>query len=174
MGEGPLSGRRGVGAHVPGAGDVGLPAVEVTDELLARRAAVAELGAELRALADLVTRTEAGVGVLRDSARRLREAAPALRERLSGVMLMNEVLHLQRRGTAQRQPYACVAAPWFAAAMSTWTFRAMTPVSRVRTYRDCPGRCFDLARPRRLVPARVRDWIRLLPCGRGQSLEPYR
>jgi hypothetical protein len=55
-----LSGRRSVGARVPGAGDVGLPAVEVTDELLDRRAAVAELGAELRALADLVTRTEVG------------------------------------------------------------------------------------------------------------------
>ena len=57
MGDGPLSGRRGVGAQVPGARYVGLPAVEVTEELLDRRAAVAELGAELRALADLVTRT---------------------------------------------------------------------------------------------------------------------
>ena len=52
--------------------------------LLDRRAAVAELGAELRALADLVTRTEAGTDVLRDSARRLREVAPALRERIRG------------------------------------------------------------------------------------------
>ena len=52
----------------------------MTADLLDRRAAVAELGAELRALADLVTRTEVGVGVLRDSARRLREVAPALRE----------------------------------------------------------------------------------------------
>ena len=85
MGDGPLSGRRGVGAQVPGAGDAGLPAVEVTDELLDRRAAVAELGAELRALADLVTRTEASAGVLRDSARRLREVAPALRERIRGI-----------------------------------------------------------------------------------------
>ena len=82
MGDGPLSGRRGVGAQVPGAGEVGLPAAEVTGELLARRAAVAELGAELRALADLVTRTEADAGVLRDSARRLRDVAPALRERI--------------------------------------------------------------------------------------------
>jgi hypothetical protein len=70
---------------VPGAGDAGRPAVEVTGELLERRAAVAELGAELRALADLVTRTEAGADVLRDCARRLREVAPALRERLRGV-----------------------------------------------------------------------------------------
>jgi hypothetical protein len=66
-------------------GRVGLPAVEVTEELLERRAAVAELGAELRALADLVTRTEAGAGVLRDSARRLRDVAPALRERIRGI-----------------------------------------------------------------------------------------
>ncbi len=80
MGDGPLSGCRGVGAQVPGAGDVGLPAVEVTGELLERRAAVAELAAELRALADLVTRTEVGAGVLRDCARRLRDVAPALRE----------------------------------------------------------------------------------------------
>ena len=85
MGDGSLSGRRGVGAQVPGAGDVGRPAGEVTGELLERRAAVAELGAELRALADLVTRTEADAGVLRDSARRLREVAPALRERIRGI-----------------------------------------------------------------------------------------
>ncbi len=52
----------------------------LTDELLDRRAAVAELGAELRELADLVTRTEVGAGVLRDCARRLRDVAPALRE----------------------------------------------------------------------------------------------
>lgn len=85
MGDGPLSGRRGAGAQVPGAGDAGLQAAGVTGELLERRAAVAELGAELRALADLVTRTEAGAGVLRDSARRLREVAPALRERIRGI-----------------------------------------------------------------------------------------
>jgi len=85
VGDRPLSGRRGFGAQVPGAGDVGLPAAEVTDELLDRRAAVAELGAELRTLADLVTRTEVGADVLRDSARRLREVAPALRERIRGM-----------------------------------------------------------------------------------------
>jgi len=85
VGDGPLSGRRGAGAPVPGAGDAGHRAVEVTGELLDRRAAVAELGAELRALADLVTRTEASAGVLRDSARRLREVAPALRERIRGI-----------------------------------------------------------------------------------------
>ena len=85
MGDGPLSGRRGVGAQVPGAGDVGRPDGEVTGELLERRAAIAELGAELRALADLVTRTEAGVGVLRNCARQLREVAPALRERIRGI-----------------------------------------------------------------------------------------
>jgi Thioesterase superfamily len=79
------SGRRGVRAQVPGADRVGLPAVEVTDELLDRRAAVAELGAELRTLADLVTRTEVGADVLRDSARRLREVAPFLRERIRGI-----------------------------------------------------------------------------------------
>jgi Thioesterase superfamily len=41
-----VPGRRGVGAQLPGAGDVGLPAIEVSEELLDRRAAVAELGAE--------------------------------------------------------------------------------------------------------------------------------
>jgi hypothetical protein len=85
VGDRPLSGRRGVGAQVPGAGDVGLPAPEVTGGLLERRAAVAELGAELRALADLVTRAEADADVLRDCARRLREVAPALRERIRGI-----------------------------------------------------------------------------------------
>jgi Thioesterase superfamily len=49
------------------------------------RAAVAELGAELRALTDLVTRTEGSADVLRDSARRLREVAPALRERIRDI-----------------------------------------------------------------------------------------
>ena len=53
--------------------------------LLDRRSAVAELGAELRALADLVTRTEVDADVLRDSARRLRDVAPALRERIRGI-----------------------------------------------------------------------------------------
>ena len=82
MGDGPSSGRRGAGAQVPGAGDAGLPAAEVPDDLLDRRAAIAELGAELRALADLVTRTEASADVLRDSARRLRDVAPALGEHI--------------------------------------------------------------------------------------------
>ena len=85
MGDRPLSGRKGLRAQVPGADVAGLPALEVTDELLERRAAMAELGAELRALADLVTRTEVGTGVLRDSARQLREVAPALRERIRGI-----------------------------------------------------------------------------------------
>jgi Thioesterase superfamily len=57
----------------------------LTDKLADRRAAVAELGAELRALADLITRTEVGADVLRDSARVLREMAPALRERIRGL-----------------------------------------------------------------------------------------
>jgi acyl-CoA thioesterase FadM len=85
LGDGPSSGRRGTGAPVPGAGEAGLRAVEVPDDLLDRRAAIAELGAELRALADLVTRTEAGADVLRDSARRLRDVAPALRERIRDI-----------------------------------------------------------------------------------------
>src|SRR5690242_9904461 len=84
VGDGPLSGCRGAGAQVRGAGDPGRPAVEVTGELVDRRAAVAELGAELRALADLVTRTEVGADVLRDCTRRLRDVAPALRERVRG------------------------------------------------------------------------------------------
>jgi Thioesterase superfamily len=85
VGDRPLSGRRGLSGHVPGAEIAGRPAAEVTDELLDRREAVAELAAELRTLADLLARTEAGAGVLRDSARRLREAAPALRERLRDI-----------------------------------------------------------------------------------------
>ena len=85
MGDGPSSGRRGAGAQVPGAGDAGLPAAEVPDDLLDRRAAIAELGAELRALADLVTRTEASADVLRDSARRLRDVAPGLREHIRDI-----------------------------------------------------------------------------------------
>jgi hypothetical protein len=57
----------------------------LTDKLADRRAAVAELGAELRALTDLITRTEVGADVLRDSAQRVREMAPALRERIRGL-----------------------------------------------------------------------------------------
>jgi hypothetical protein len=85
VGDGSSSGRRGVRAQVPGAGSAGLPAVEVTDELLDRRAAVAELGAELRTLADLITRTEVGADVLRDTTRRLHEVAPSLRDRIRGI-----------------------------------------------------------------------------------------
>jgi hypothetical protein len=81
----PLSGRRDVRSQMPGAEVAGRPAAELTDELLDRREAVAELGAELRALADLITRTEVGADVLRDSARRLREVAPALRERIRDI-----------------------------------------------------------------------------------------
>lgn len=55
------------------------------EELAERRAAVAELGAELRTLADLLTRTEVGADVLRASARQLRELAPALHERVRGI-----------------------------------------------------------------------------------------
>jgi Thioesterase superfamily len=58
---------------------------EVPDKLLDRREAVAELGAGLRALTDLLVRTEAGADVLRDAARRLREVAPALREGIRDV-----------------------------------------------------------------------------------------
>jgi hypothetical protein len=58
---------------------------EVPDKLLDRREAVAELGAELRTLTDLLVRTEAGASVLRDAARQLREVAPALRERIRDV-----------------------------------------------------------------------------------------
>jgi Thioesterase superfamily len=58
---------------------------EVPDKLLDRREAVAELGAGLRALTDLLVRTEAGADVLRDAARQLREVAPALREGIRDV-----------------------------------------------------------------------------------------
>ena len=66
-------------------GRIGHPGAEVPAELRERRAAVAELAAELRTLADLLTRTEVGADVLRDGARRLREVAPALREHLRGA-----------------------------------------------------------------------------------------
>jgi hypothetical protein len=58
---------------------------EVPDKLLDRREAVAELGAGLRALTDLLVRTEVGADVLRDAARQLRDVAPALRERIRDV-----------------------------------------------------------------------------------------
>lgn len=58
---------------------------EVPDKLLDRREAVAELGAGLRMLTDLLVRTEAGADVLRDAARQLRDLAPALRERIRDV-----------------------------------------------------------------------------------------
>lgn len=58
---------------------------EVPDKLLDRREAVAELGAGLRTLTDLLVRTEVGAEVLRDAARQLREVAPALRERIRDV-----------------------------------------------------------------------------------------
>lgn len=45
----------------------------LTDELLDRRAAVAELGAELRALTDLITRTEALLGLWHVQAESLRK-----------------------------------------------------------------------------------------------------
>lgn len=51
------------------------------DELADRRSAVAELGAELRTLTELATSTEVDTSVLREAAQRLRELAPALRER---------------------------------------------------------------------------------------------
>jgi acyl-coenzyme A thioesterase PaaI-like protein len=76
----------GVGAApvltgVPGAEDLGFAPVEVTGELTARRAAVAELGAVLRSLIDLATCTEVDTEVIQESARRLLEVAPALRVR---------------------------------------------------------------------------------------------
>jgi alpha-methylacyl-CoA racemase len=67
----------GAGAAAPDPAAADGEAESETD----RRAAMAELGAELRVLADLVTRTEAPAAVLRESAQRLRELTPALRER---------------------------------------------------------------------------------------------
>ena len=67
------------------------------EEVSDRRAAVAELAAELRTLADLVTRTEVPVSVLRESARRLRELAPTLRERTRDVAELASVDDLTGR-----------------------------------------------------------------------------
>lgn len=77
--------------HVPGQdtqealASWGVSAAGPADELADRRAAVAELGAELRALTELATSTEVPASVLLQTARRLRELAPALRERTRGI-----------------------------------------------------------------------------------------
>lgn len=76
----------GVGGHevsagVPGAKEMLFAPVEETGELKERRAAVAELGAELRSLVGLATCTEVPTNVLREAARHARELAPMLRDR---------------------------------------------------------------------------------------------
>ncbi len=90
---------------LPGAEDAGLQARTETPALLDRRAAVAELGAELRALLEAAARTEVSAEVLRDTAAALRELAEPLTERLrprerpssvddliSGVRMFNPVI----------------------------------------------------------------------------------
>lgn len=87
------------------AGRGGRPGSPAEESLADRRAAVAELGEALRSLVDLATRTEAGTEVIRESARRLRALAPALRARtraitepasvddlLGGVRMLNPVI----------------------------------------------------------------------------------
>jgi hypothetical protein len=75
-----------------------------------RRAAVAELGAEVRALVDLAVRTEAPAAVLRESARRIRELAPALRERTRSLAESASVDDL-RRGVRMFNPVIGVGNP---------------------------------------------------------------
>jgi hypothetical protein len=92
-------------AKVPGAKDFGLPEVVETPELLDQRAAVAELGAELRNLIDAVVRTEASPGVLRRAADAVREMAgpltevsrpvqqpPAVDDLVGGLRMLNPVI----------------------------------------------------------------------------------
>lgn len=67
---------------MPGAADAGMrPRVE-TDELRDRRAAVAELGSELRSLLEAVVRTEMPTEVLRRAAAEVRALTEPLTERL--------------------------------------------------------------------------------------------
>lgn len=70
---------------LPGARDAGMrPRVE-TDELRDRRAAVAELGSELRSLLEAVVRTEVPAEVLRRTAVELRVLTEPLAERMRAL-----------------------------------------------------------------------------------------
>jgi acyl-coenzyme A thioesterase PaaI-like protein len=92
-------------AQMPGAEAAGMSEVLATPGLIDRRAAVAELGAELRALIDAVVRTEASSDVLRRAADAVRQVAgplsevsrpisrpPAVDDLLSGLRLLNPVI----------------------------------------------------------------------------------
>jgi hypothetical protein len=92
-------------AKVPGAKAFGLPEVVETPELIERRAAVAELGDELRKLVDAVVRTEVPVEALRHAAAAVRELVgplaevsrpvqrpPAVDNLVGGLRMLNPVI----------------------------------------------------------------------------------
>ncbi|HEV7979197.1 PaaI family thioesterase [Amycolatopsis sp.] len=92
-------------AKVPGANDFGLPEVAETPELLERRAAVAELGGELRKLIDAVVRTEVPAEAIRHAAEAVRELTgpltedsrpvgrpPAVDNLVGGLRMLNPVI----------------------------------------------------------------------------------
>lgn len=94
-----------MGRGVPGAEDVGMRPRVVTEGLLDRRAAVAELGAALRALTEAAVRTEVPAEVLRSAARDVEALTETLSDRLrdlsrpasvddlmSGVRMYNPVI----------------------------------------------------------------------------------
>ena len=98
---GTRSGARGL----PGAADAGLEAVAETAELAERRDAVAELGAQLRALTEAAVRTEVDTDVLRKAAgdvaavvdtlgaeRRESRKPPAVDDLRDGVRMYNPVI----------------------------------------------------------------------------------
>lgn len=67
---------------LPGAEDVGMRPREETAELRERRAAVAELGAELRLLLEAAVRTEVPAEVLQEAAAEVRRLTKPLTERM--------------------------------------------------------------------------------------------
>lgn len=93
------------GAGMPGAEDAGLRPRKETEELIDRRAAVADLGAAMRELLEAAARTEMPTEAVRGAAEEIRKVAATLSERLralsrpspvddlvSGVRMFNPVI----------------------------------------------------------------------------------